>query len=175
MMHSSVHFHEDWGGSLLNLGWYPFGESCSLYLMSTNIDCEHSSMHYNDVIMGAMTSEITSLMIVYAIVYSGADQRKHQSPASLAIVRGIHRWPVMTSSCVPENIELNHTLFNFSKSPHSIPSLATWEVYSKYQKRTDVHWWPSFPDIHICRTPIRSPATCLDSNIFKEKYGDDYR
>ena len=27
-------------------------------------------------------------------VYSGADQRKHQSSASLAFVRGIHRWAV---------------------------------------------------------------------------------
>ena len=36
----------------------------------------------------------TSLMIVYSIVYSDADQRKHQSSASLAFVRGIHRWPV---------------------------------------------------------------------------------
>ena len=30
----------------------------------------------------------------YSIVCSGADQRKHQSSASLAFVRGIHRWPV---------------------------------------------------------------------------------
>ena len=30
---------------------------------------------------------------VYSAVYSGADQRKHQSYASLAFVRGIHRWP----------------------------------------------------------------------------------
>ena len=44
--------------------------------------------------MGAMASQITSLTIVYSTVYSGADQRKHQSPASLAFVRGIHRWPV---------------------------------------------------------------------------------
>ena len=28
--------------------------------------------------MGAMASQITSLPIVYPIVYSGADQRKHQ-------------------------------------------------------------------------------------------------
>ena len=41
-----------------------------------------------------MASEITSLTSVYSTVYSGADQRKHQSPASLAFVRGIHRWPV---------------------------------------------------------------------------------
>ena len=44
--------------------------------------------------MGAMASQITSLAIVYSTVYSGADQKKHQSPASLAFVRGIHRWPV---------------------------------------------------------------------------------
>ena len=50
--------------------------------------------HYNDVIMGAMASQITSLTIVYSIVYSDADQRKHQSSASLAFVWGIHRGPV---------------------------------------------------------------------------------
>ena len=50
--------------------------------------------HYNDVIISAMASQITSLTIVYSTVYSGADQRKHQSSASLAFVRGIHRWPV---------------------------------------------------------------------------------
>ena len=60
--------------------------------------------------MGAMASQITSLTIVYSNVYAGADQRKHQSSASLVFVRGIQRspekWPVtrkcfhlMTSSC----------------------------------------------------------------------------
>ena len=44
--------------------------------------------------MGAMASQITSLKIVYLTVYSGADQRKNQSSASLAFVWGIHRWPV---------------------------------------------------------------------------------
>ena len=52
------------------------------------------TMHYSDVIMPAMASRITSLTIVYATVYSGADKRKHQSSASLAFVTGIHRWPV---------------------------------------------------------------------------------
>ena len=45
-------------------------------------------VHYCDVIMGAMASQITSLTIVYSTVYLGADQRKHQSSASLAFVRG---------------------------------------------------------------------------------------
>ena len=40
--------------------------------------------HYSDVIMSTMPSQITCLTIIYSIVYSGADQRKHQSSASLA-------------------------------------------------------------------------------------------
>ena len=44
--------------------------------------------------MSTMASQITSLTIVYSTVYSGTDERKHQSSASLAFVRGIHRWPV---------------------------------------------------------------------------------
>ena len=43
--------------------------------------------------MGVIASQITSLTIVYSTVYSDADQRKHQSSASLAFVRGIHRGP----------------------------------------------------------------------------------
>ena len=47
--------------------------------------------HYTDIMMGAMASQITSLTIVYSTVYSGADQRKHQSSASLAFVWGINQ------------------------------------------------------------------------------------
>ena len=64
--------------------------------------------HYNDVIMGMIASQITSLTIVYLTVYSDADQRKYQSSASLAFVRGIHRGPVnslhkwpVTRKCFP--------------------------------------------------------------------------
>ena len=51
----------------------------------------HLQKHYNDVIMTTIASQITSLTVVYSSVYSDADQRKHQSSASLAFVRGIHR------------------------------------------------------------------------------------
>ena len=47
----------------------------------------YSGYLYNDVIMDAMASQITSHTIVYSTVYSGTDQRKHQSSASLAFVR----------------------------------------------------------------------------------------
>ena len=42
--------------------------------------------HYNDIIMSTMAFQITSPMIVYSPIYSGADQRKHQSSTSLAFV-----------------------------------------------------------------------------------------
>ena len=69
-----------------------------------------SSWHYNDVIMSKMASQITSLTIVYSTVYSGADQRKHQSSASLAFVRGIYRWPVaqLPSQFFPAHVPVFH-------------------------------------------------------------------
>ena len=82
--------------------------------------------HYSDVIMSMIASQIYCLTIVYLTVYWDADQRKHQSSASLAFVRGIHRgpvnsphkWPVtrkmfpfddviMRSCVVPEPAELS--------------------------------------------------------------------
>ena len=50
--------------------------------------------HKSDVIMGVMASQIISLTSIFSIIYSDADQIKHQSSASLAFGRGIHRWPV---------------------------------------------------------------------------------
>ena len=52
------------------------------------------SPYYSDVIMSAMTSQITGVSIVYSTACSCADQRKHQSSASQSFVRGNHRWPV---------------------------------------------------------------------------------
>ena len=49
------------------------------------------SLHYGDVIMDAISPQITSLTIVYSTVHPDADQRKHESSASLAFLRGIHR------------------------------------------------------------------------------------
>ena len=52
----------------------------------TNIICAWFAGNYNRVIMSAMTSQITSLTIVYSTVYSGADKKNPQSSASLAFV-----------------------------------------------------------------------------------------
>ena len=78
--------HDHWRWLCCNSGWA--SESMS------ESNGRVRGMHYNDVIMGTIASQITSLTIVYSTVYSDADQRKHQSSASLAFVRGIHRGPV---------------------------------------------------------------------------------
>ena len=65
--------------------------------------------HENDVIMGAIASQIMSLTIVYSIVYSDTDQRKHQSSASLAFVWGIHRGPVNS----PHKWPVTRKMFSF--------------------------------------------------------------
>ena len=82
---------------------------------------------------GEMASQITSLTIVYSNVHSGADQRKHQSSASLAFVRGIHRWPVNSPHKGPVNAEnvsiwwRHHDLFDIIRTMTS-DVLATQEV-----------------------------------------------
>ena len=48
------------------------------------------NVHNSDVIMSAIASQITGVLIICLNVCSVADQRKHQS--FLAFVRGIHRW-----------------------------------------------------------------------------------
>ena len=73
-------------------------------------DHEHGPRRlYSDVIMGEMASQITSLTIGYSTVYSGADERKHQSSASLGFVRGIHWEPVNS----PDKWSVTRKMFPF--------------------------------------------------------------
>ena len=97
-----------WGRSVVNLKQYTRGSYDDMFA----VNCHASIIYYSDVTMGAMASQITGVSIVCSTVCSGADQWKHQSSASLAFVKGIHRWPIdsprkgpvtrfhlMTSSC----------------------------------------------------------------------------
>ena len=84
--------------------------------------------------MDAMASQITSLTIVYSTVCSSADQRKHQSSASLAFVRGIHRWPV--------------------NSPHK------WPVKRKMLPFDDVIMKFVFPNVEILIRKVRRSGHC---------------
>ena len=78
-------------------------------LMPLNNASFPPGLHYGDVIMSAIASQITSLTIVYSTVYSGADQRKHESSASLAFVPRIHRGPVNS----PHKWPVTRKMFSF--------------------------------------------------------------
>ena len=61
--------------------WYHFLKQCHILIRWLLNGCDHIVwsfvfIHYCDVIMGAIASQITSLTIVYSIVYSGANQKK---------------------------------------------------------------------------------------------------
>ena len=95
---SSGSWYGHWDGAPLNysVNNIDFGNS-----IFTNLDpcylVAHRSIsytHYNDVIMTTMASQFTNLTVVYSTVYSDADQRKHQSSASLAFVWGNSPGPV---------------------------------------------------------------------------------
>ena len=78
--------------------------------------------------MDAAASQITSLTIVYSTVYSDADQRKHQSSASLAFVRGIHRWPVNSLHKWP----VTRKMFSFDDVIMIHPLMHGWVMMSNH-------------------------------------------
>ena len=80
---------------------------------------EYAAWHYNDVIMSAMASQITDVLIVYRLFRRRS--RKHQSSVSLAIVRGIRQWAVnsMHKGTVTRKIFLFDDVIMFWKSVHS--------------------------------------------------------
>ena len=80
--------------------------------------------------MTTMASQITSLTVVYLTVYSDADQRKHQSSASLAFVQGIHRdrWIPRTKG------QLRGKCFHLMTSSWSC--LKTWTVLCGFNSST---------------------------------------
>ena len=64
-------------------------------------------LHYCDVIMGVMASQITSLTTVFSNVYSSVDQMEHQSSASLAFVNSPHKWPVTRKMFLFDDVIMN--------------------------------------------------------------------
>ena len=111
------------------------------------------SGHYIDVTMTAMACQITSLTVVYSSVYSGADQRKHQSSASLAFVRRIHRWPVnsphkgpVTRKMFPFDDVIMKYLFytKYYALPYSIDVALTLSYYVIFQYCKDIIPWCEF-------------------------------
>ena len=74
-----------------------------------------------------MASQITSLTIVYSTVYSDADQRKHQSSASLAFVRGMQRWLVNSPHKWPVTRTENVSIW--WRHHGTLPKQEAWHIY----------------------------------------------
>ena len=99
--------------------------------------------------MGAMTSQTTNVSIVYSTVCSGADQTKHQSSASLAFVRGIHRWPMNSTHKGPirwkmfpfdDVIMLYHKML-IGVFSHHLPRLNNKKTYMWRKHTLDAKRW----------------------------------
>ena len=123
-------------------------------------------MHYSDVIIGSIASQITSLMIVCSTVHSGADQRKHQSSASLAFVRGIHRWPVVS----PHKGPVTRKMLPFDDVIMGCHDIFSWLSFQAFGLTTqslehqhdDVIKWKCFPRYWpFVRGIQRSPGNSL--------------
>ena len=113
-----------------------------------------SSKHYNDVIMSTMASQIARLAIVYSTVYSGRRSEKHQNSASLAFVRGIHRWPVnfphkgpVTRKMFPFNDVIMCTQYHLVLLYHPWPSCCNINRGKiLYVDRNGISWYIIWPN-----------------------------
>ena len=112
-------------------------------------------VHYGDVIMATMMSQITSLAVVYSIVYSGADQRKHQSSAALAFVRGIyrgpvnspHKWPATRKMFPFHDVIMNSGhAYTWRMNPAIIHTTqCVWSLHGAFLGPTGPRWAPCWP------------------------------
>ena len=117
--------------------------------------------------MGTIASQITSLTTVYSTVYSDADQRKHQSSASLAFVRGIHRGPVNSPhkwSVMRDDVIMCNT---YMYMPHSASNIARhWQMASQIDKGVSFETEHKYGAFQICASYLyfRWPV-CVRSDL----------
>ena len=100
--------------------------------------CHHDDLsisHHCDVMMYAIAYQITSLTIVYSTVYSDADQRKHQSSASLAFVCGIHWGPVNS----PHKWPVRRKMFPFDDVIMRVDHLLVYWQFTPQDFRSQIH------------------------------------
>ena len=116
--------------------------------------------------MSTVVPQITSVPIVCPTVGSGADQRRDQSSASLAFVRGIHRWTVNS----PHKRPVTRKMFAFDAVTMKMKKLYTfWVVnmnparlvYGAFRREdVAVLEHPSYYDVLSDQNPCRGIFTC---------------
>ena len=90
-------------------------------------------IHYNDIIMSRMASQITGVWIVYSTICSGLDKRKHRSSESQAFVRVTHRWPVN----IPHKGTVTRKTFPFDDA-----IMYWWRISNVCALAVNVSWAP---------------------------------
>ena len=110
--------------------------------------------HYSDAIIGALMSQITSLVIVYSTVYSGSHQRTHQSSSSLAFVRRIHRRPV--------------------DFPHKGPIVRKFSIWWRHHDESILYNSPSYVVIQWLFNRCSTTLYHRDTNLNMACYSPEY-
>ena len=112
--------------------------------------------------MTMLASQITSLMVVYSIVYLGVNQRKHQSSASLAFVREIHRGPVnfphkwpVTRKMFPLDDVIMTIIIGITITLNATSTMIIMMHYDVIEWKHFPRYWPFVRGIH--RSPVNSP------------------
>ena len=135
--------------------------------------------------MSAMASQMTGISIVHSTVCSGADQRKHQSSASLAFVRGFtgDRWFPAQRTCDAEMFAfddvimfnwVNHSDRNIRRSQfcerhlHFHDNVIKWKHFPRYWPFVrGIHRWPvtgEFPAQRPWRGALMFSLICVSTN-----------
>ena len=119
--------------------------------------------HYWDVIMSAIASQITSLTIVYSTVYSGTDQRKHQSSSSLAFCArnspGTGEFPAQKAS--------------------NAGNVFIW--WCNHGNRRPFHWWfficylKSMQNSSLCNSTAEYHTTFVSCNNINDQFVTMYK
>ena len=106
------------------------------------------TMHYSDVIMSMMASQITAVSMICLTVCWGASQRKHQSSTPLAFVRGIHRWLVDSLN----NVTVTRTMSPLGWRHHDSYILLSSTTHFRIFLRPghqQALYWPSSSRLHF--------------------------
>ena len=125
-----------------------------IHTSSLYIPHDEILLHYGDVIVGTMASDITSRTLVYSTVLSGANKKTHQSSALLAFVRRIHghRWIPGTKASKAEN-------FHLMTSPWLPNCWCRHSQHTSLRRKKNTYFCPNSAHTVVSSKPNRSFAT----------------
>ena len=133
-------------------------------------DLHFVQLHYGDVIMGTIASQITSLTIVYSTVYSGASQRNIKAPRHWPL--SPDKWPV-TRKMFPFDDVIMYSnrpmcakaASGLSAKMFNITDRDLVEFRHDFQSTTRLFIW------HVCNTTWMLPLRSNHRNAQKQYYG----